>query len=168
MSSQKRVSGNQPLGSWKIRAPEENACTAFAHLRMQTTSFLKKDVKKNICNLVLSRSRSIFGEYFELIFSGKREGTKGVMRRGEKACALRSFPSSPSRASRLSPALACSPLSLGKACGGGSNPARIYKICTCSFLQYHPWCFLPSQQWLSAKEKFLNELQSKLSKGTAW
>lgn len=43
-----------------------------------------------------------------------KAGTKGVMGRGEKARTLRSFPSPPSRASHLSPALARSPLSLGK------------------------------------------------------
>ena len=155
------------LGAKRFARPKKTPALHLRTCARRQRLFLKK-MRKNICNLVLSRSRSIFGGYFELIFSGKREGTKGVMRRGEKACALRSFPSSPSRASRFSPALACSPLSLGQACGGGSNPAWIYKICTCSFLQYHPWCFLPSQQWLSAKEKFLNELQSKLSKGTAW
>ena len=36
------VSGNPSLVSKKILVPEENACTALAHMHMQTAPFLKK------------------------------------------------------------------------------------------------------------------------------
>ena len=60
--------------------------------------------------LVPSRSRSLFGGIFELII--KESGHASSL----SARAPRSFPSFPSRASRLSLAVACSPLSLGKVC----------------------------------------------------
>ena len=146
MRSQKHVSGNQPLGSKKILAPEENACTALAHMHMQTAPFLKKMREK-----IFVTSSSVSCDHFWgdiLSWFLWKVGTKGVMGRGEKARTLRSFPSSPSRASHLSPALACSTLSLGRPVEETVTLLHEYnyKICTCSFLQYHPWCFLPSQQ----------------------